>query len=118
MPRFKIALIIAQEEYDHEMIFPTLGHAPGFDAEVLAQNLRDISFEVICLKNLTLDQTRSAIDLFCSLVDVSTFALIYYNGHAMGGTEDNQQGQDLFLACSDSYLHQDKLLWHGEIVSR
>lgn len=56
----KIALIIANEEYDHHGALLTARN----DAAHIANLLREIDFEVICLMNLTITQMKKVIQLF------------------------------------------------------
>jgi hypothetical protein len=54
--------------------------------------------QVLSFINLSLVEVRNALELFSSLVDDSTYALFYYNGHALGS------GDDMYLAATDSEL--------------
>ena len=53
---------------------------------------------MLAFTNLTLGQLRSAIELFTSFIDEETYALFYYNGHAVGFNED------IYLATVESSL--------------
>ena len=55
---------------------------------------------MLAFTNLTLGQLRSAIELFTSFIDEETYALFYYNGHAVGYNED------IYLATVESSLGQ------------
>ena len=55
-------------------------------------------WQVLAFTNLTLEQLRNAIDLFASFIDEETYALFYYNGHAVGHNED------IYLATVESSL--------------
>lgn len=61
---------------------------------------------------------RNAIDLFASFIDEETYALFYYNGHAVGHNED------IYLATVESSLDEHDmtplsqlLLHHGHVES-
>lgn len=67
--------------------------------------------------NLSVAEIYHALDLFCSFVDEETYALFYYNGHAVGANDET------YLAATDSRLTasepvDDHLIWHGEIQRR
>ena len=53
---------------------------------------------MLAFTNLTLGQLRNAIELFASFIDEETYALFYYNGHAVGFNED------IYLATVESSL--------------
>ena len=53
---------------------------------------------MLAFTNLTLGQLRSAIELFTSFIDEETYALFYYNGHAVGHHED------IYLATVETSL--------------
>lgn len=56
----KIALIIANEEYECHKCLLT----PKNDAAHIANLLKEIGFEVICLINLTINQMKNVIKVF------------------------------------------------------
>jgi len=114
-PKFKIALVICEEKYNKTNQFPTL-KATRNDGEALIKVLKELHFQVLGFTNLTLDQMRNALDLFASFIDEETYALFYYNGHAIGHNED------IYLASVESSLDEHDmtplsqvLLHHGKI---
>lgn len=60
----KIALLIANEDYDHHEKLKT----PKNDVAKLAELLEQIGFQVISLMNLTVNQMKNAMKLFCSVL--------------------------------------------------
>ena len=96
-PKFKIALVICEEKYQKTAQFPSL-KATRNDGEALIRALQELQFQVLAFTNLTLGQLRNAIDLFASFIDEETYALFYYNGHAVGHNED------IYLATVESSL--------------
>lgn len=56
----KIALIIANEEYEYYECLLT----PKNDAACIGNLLKEIGFEVICFLNLTFTQMKNAIEIF------------------------------------------------------
>ena len=46
--------------------------------------------------NLTMEEVRSAVEMICAFVDRNTYALFYYNGHALG------HGNDVYLVSRDT----------------
>ncbi len=115
LPSFKVALVICQEDYG-STDFHNL-NAPKRDGALLVAKLREMDFEVLAFANLTLDEVRAAVELFASLINGSTYAVFYYNGHALGS------GDDMYLAAVDSTLQPgvpvaQQLIWRGEIETR
>ena len=96
-PKFKIALVVCEEKYQKTAQFPSL-KATRNDAEALIRALQELQFQVLAFTNITLDQLRNAIDLFSSFIDEETYALFYYNGHAVGHHED------IYLATVETSL--------------
>lgn len=112
---FKVALVICQEEYFSDDFHHL--NAPRLDGLALIKALREMNFQVIALVNLTLQEVRNAVDFFCTFIDETTFAVFYYNGHALG------HGEETYLVAKDSYLSpnqplEHQLIWHGEIELR
>lgn len=114
-PKFKIALVICEEKYQKTAQFPSL-RATRNDGESLIRALQELQFQVLAFTNLTLGQLRNAIDLFASFIDEETYALFYYNGHAVGHHED------IYLATVESSLDEHDmsplsqvLLHHGHV---
>lgn len=116
-PKFKIALVICEEKYQKTAQFPSL-KATRNDGEALIRALQELQFQVLAFTNLTLGQLKNAIDLFASFIDEETYALFYYNGHAVGHNED------IYLATVESSLDEHDLsplsqvlLHHGHVES-
>lgn len=116
-PKFKIALVICEEKYQKVAEFPNL-KATRNDGEALIKALQELQFQVFAFTNLTLDQIRNAVELFASFIDEETYCLFYYNGHAVGHSED------IYLAPVESSLDEQDptplsqiLLHHGHIES-
>ena len=101
-PKFKIALVICEEKYQKTAQFPSL-KATRNDGEALISALQELQFQVLAFTNITLDQLRNAIELFTSFIDEETYALFYYNGHAVGHNED------IYLATVESSLGKQTL---------
>ena len=47
---------------------------------------------------------RNAIEMFASFINSGTYALFYYNGHAIG------YGNDVYLVAKDTDLNPDRPL--------
>jgi len=104
--------MVCEEKY-HK--FPSL-RATRNDGEALIKALQELQFQVLAFTNLTLGQLKNAIDLFASFIDEETYALFYYNGHAVGHNED------IYLATVESSLDEHDLsplsqvlLHHGHV---
>ena len=75
----KVALVIGNGDYSQ-------GHLPNptKDADLIAQNLRDVGFSVTVKKNLsTALKMEKAIDDFAGIVKDDDIAVIYYAGHGV-----------------------------------
>lgn len=114
-PKFKIALVVCEEKYQKTAQFPSL-KATRNDGEALIRALQELQFQVLAFTNITLGQLKNAIDLFASFIDEETYALFYYNGHAVGHNED------IYLATVESSLDENDpsplsqiLLHHGHV---
>jgi len=115
-PAFKIALVICQDSYAEQDVFSDL-NAPRRDGTDLIAKLHEMDFRVLAFTNLSLGEVRNAVDLFARLIDRTTYALFYYNGHALGS------GDDMYLAATDSTLLpglaiENQLLWRGEVENQ
>ena len=109
LPEFKIALLICQEQYDQSDFFHPLD-APRSDGIAVAKALQEVDFEVIALSNLTVEEIRKAVDVFCTFINEQTYAFFYFNGHALG------HGSDIYLVGKDTHLlSPQEFIWHGEI---
>ena len=116
LPTFKVALVICQEVYSSHTYFHRL-RAPKNDGTALIAALKELDFQVLAFTNLTLQEVRHAIDLFAAFIDGSTYALFYYNGHALG------YGNDVYLVARDTNFDaglplNETLLWHGEVETK
>jgi len=75
----KIALVIGNSDYNRGYL-PN----PTKDADLIAQNLRDVGFTVTIKKNLsTALKMEEAIDNFAKIVKDDDIAVIYYAGHGV-----------------------------------
>ncbi len=59
-----------------------------FRHRALSKLLNDMGFAVLAFHNLTLDELKKALALFIQLVDKGSYALFYFNGHAVGTQHD------------------------------
>ncbi|XP_029055046.2 mucosa-associated lymphoid tissue lymphoma translocation protein 1-like [Osmia bicornis bicornis] len=97
----KIALIIANGEYEHHGTLPTARN----DAAHIANLLKEIDFEVICLMNLTITQMKKAIQLFSEALVAGVYGLFYFAGHGF-------KIQESYMLATDSpetYLRKDAI---------
>jgi hypothetical protein len=75
----KIALVIGNGDYEKGWL-----SNPTKDADLIAQNLRDVGFSVTVKKNLsTAYKMEKAIDDFAKIVKDDDIAVIYYAGHGV-----------------------------------
>ncbi|XP_024936370.1 mucosa-associated lymphoid tissue lymphoma translocation protein 1 isoform X2 [Cephus cinctus] len=97
----KVALLIANSDYTN---FDPVKKAKN-DAALIARLLEDIGFNVICLSNLTVNQMRNAINIFCKLLSEGVYGLFYFAGHGFNM-------QDNYMLAVDSpkkYLRTDAI---------
>ena len=100
---------MCEEKYQKTSQFPSL-KATRNDGEALIKALQELQFQVLAFTNLSLGQLRNAIDLFASFIDEETYALFYYNGHAVGFNED------IYLATVESSLGKCRLIFEYFIL--
>ncbi|KAJ4434542.1 hypothetical protein ANN_23104, partial [Periplaneta americana] len=73
----KVALLIGNDLYNE--LTPL--HTPRNDVVTIANILKDAEFKVIALHNLTLQEMRNAVSLFCKLLPDGAYAFFYFAGH-------------------------------------
>ncbi|CAK9819633.1 Mucosa-associated lymphoid tissue lymphoma translocation protein 1 [Anthophora plagiata] len=104
----KIALIIANEEYEHHECLVT----PKNDAAHIANLLKEIGFQVICLINLTLSQIKNVIRIFSEALVEGVYGLFYFAGHGF-------KMQESYMLATDTpkaYLRKDAIC-ESELLS-
>ncbi|XP_076175577.1 mucosa-associated lymphoid tissue lymphoma translocation protein 1 [Ptiloglossa arizonensis] len=97
----KIALIIANGEYDYHECLPT----PKNDAAHIGNLLKEIGFEVICLLNLSITQMKTVIKLFSKTLVEGVYGLFYFAGHGF-------KMQESYMLATDApktYLRKDAI---------
>ncbi|CAL7937014.1 unnamed protein product [Xylocopa violacea] len=104
----KIALIIANEDYEHHECLLTAKN----DAAHIGNLLKDIGFEVICLVNLTVTQMKNAIKLFGKILTNDVYGLFYFAGHGFKMQESYMLATD----APETYLRKDALC-ESELLS-
>ncbi|KAK0090647.1 hypothetical protein PV325_009390 [Microctonus aethiopoides] len=97
----KIALLIANEDYDHHEKLKT----PKNDVAKLAELLEQIGFQVISLMNLTVNQMKNAMKLFCSVLSDGVYGLFYFAGHGF----KMQESYMLAVDAPMSFLRSDAI---------
>ncbi|XP_078048918.1 mucosa-associated lymphoid tissue lymphoma translocation protein 1 isoform X2 [Augochlora pura] len=105
LPRLKAvakrALIIANGDYYTQEPLST----PTNDGAYIATLLKEIGFEVICLKDLTLTQMKNAIQLFSKLLVGGVYGLFYYAGHGF----KMQESYMLAVDAPEIYLRKNAI---------
>ncbi|XP_076760534.1 mucosa-associated lymphoid tissue lymphoma translocation protein 1 [Xylocopa sonorina] len=104
----KIALIIANEDYEHHECLLT----PKNDAAHIGNLLKEIGFDVICLINLTINQMKNAIELFSKFLTDGVYGLFYFAGHGFKMQESYMLATD----APETYLRKDALC-ESELLS-
>ncbi|XP_054000117.1 mucosa-associated lymphoid tissue lymphoma translocation protein 1-like [Hylaeus anthracinus] len=97
----KIALIIANGEYDCHECLPT----PKNDAAYIGTLLKEIGFEVICLLNLSITQMKTVIKLFSKALVEGVYGLFYFAGHGF----KMQENYMLAVDAPKTYLRKDAI---------
>lgn len=69
----KIALLIANENYDNQGILKS----PKNDVAKVAKILSRLGFHTICLADLTLIQMKNAIEIFCDSLIEGAYGLLF-----------------------------------------
>lgn len=85
-----------------------------------------MNYEVIAFVDLKVEEIYAAVELFCSMIDDSTYALFYYNGHAVSGVNAPNKPiseQDVFLSAKDTEMNPkkpllDQFIWQGILEKR
>nr|XP_033323621.1 mucosa-associated lymphoid tissue lymphoma translocation protein 1-like [Megalopta genalis]XP_033323622.1 mucosa-associated lymphoid tissue lymphoma translocation protein 1-like [Megalopta genalis]XP_033323623.1 mucosa-associated lymphoid tissue lymphoma translocation protein 1-like [Megalopta genalis] len=105
LPRLKTvakrALIIANGDYYTQEPLST----PANDGAYIATLLKEIGFEVICLKDLTIAQMKNAIQLFSKLLVGGAYGLFYYAGHGF----KMQESYMLAVDAPEIYLRKNAI---------
>ncbi|KOC66870.1 Mucosa-associated lymphoid tissue lymphoma translocation protein 1 [Habropoda laboriosa] len=104
----KIALIIANEEYEYQECLVT----PKNDAAHIGNLLKEIGFEVICLINLTITQMKNVIKIFSKALVEGVYGLFYFAGHGF-------KMQESYMLATDTpktYLRKDAIC-ESELLS-
>ncbi|XP_043602140.1 mucosa-associated lymphoid tissue lymphoma translocation protein 1-like isoform X3 [Bombus pyrosoma] len=112
LPKFKavakIALVIANEEYEnHECLLTSKN-----DAACIGNLLKEIGFEVICLLNLTITQMKNAIKIFSKALVEGVYGLFYFAGHGFKMQESYMLATD----APETYLRKDAIC-ESELLS-
>ncbi|KAG5345547.1 MALT1 protein, partial [Acromyrmex charruanus] len=97
----KIALIIANDDYENHMCLET----PKNDAAKIGILLKEIDFKIICLMNLSLEQMKNAIKKFGDVLKEGVYGLFYYAGHGF----KMQESYMLAVDAPESYLRRDAI---------
>lgn len=85
----KVALIIGNTQYNASPDIPPLAN-PVNDANMMAETLENMGFDVIIKLDLSKDATIDALDEFQNRIsDGASVALFYYSGHGLQYEGDN-----------------------------
>ncbi|XP_011304874.1 mucosa-associated lymphoid tissue lymphoma translocation protein 1 isoform X2 [Fopius arisanus] len=104
----KIALLIANEDYDHHERLKT----PKNDVAKLAKLLQEIGFKVICFANLDIQQMKNAMAIFAAALSEGAYGLFYFAGHGF----KMQESYVLSVDAPKSFLRSDAIC-ESEILS-
>ncbi|XP_058808330.1 mucosa-associated lymphoid tissue lymphoma translocation protein 1-like [Phymastichus coffea] len=97
----KVALLIANENYDNQEVLRT----PRNDVAKVSKILNNLNFHVICLTDLTLVQMRNAIRIFCDFLIDGAYGLFYFAGHGFR----MQENYMLPVDTPTNYLRKDAI---------
>ena len=104
-PIDKVALLIGNEDYVYKRELGELMH-PGNDTRDVAGALMSIGFKVVSLVNLTLEEMKDAVKLFCELLESNMYAVFYFAGH---GFEVQGESYLMPVDASSSYKVEENL---------
>ncbi|XP_015122734.1 mucosa-associated lymphoid tissue lymphoma translocation protein 1 [Diachasma alloeum] len=104
----KIALLIANEDYDHHDRLKT----PKNDVAKLAKLLEEIGFNVICFANLNIQQMKNAMSIFAAALSEGAYGLFYFAGHGF----KMQESYVLSVDAPKTFLRSDAIC-ESEILS-
>ncbi|KAJ8679277.1 hypothetical protein QAD02_015064 [Eretmocerus hayati] len=97
----KIALLIANENYDNQETLRT----PKNDVAKVAKILAGLGFDTLCLADLTLVQMKNAIRVFCDSLTEGVYGLFYFAGHGF----KMQENYMLSIDAPSTYLRKDAI---------
>ncbi|XP_076642005.1 mucosa-associated lymphoid tissue lymphoma translocation protein 1 [Halictus rubicundus] len=97
----KRALIIVNKDYHRQESLSTSTN----DGAYIADLLKEIGFEVICLRDLTISQMKKAIELFSKILVGGVYGLFYFAGHGF----KMQESYMLAVDAPDIYLRKDAI---------
>jgi len=103
----RVALVVGNKNYKIRSLANPLN-----DAEDMSRSLRASGFEVIDLRDATLQQMRSAVRQFGDKLLSSDVGLVYYSGHGV-----EVKGRNYFIPVNADIMREDEIADQGLDVS-
>jgi hypothetical protein len=99
----RLALVVGNKNYKVRPLANTLN-----DADDMSRSLRTSGFEVIDLRDATLQQMRSAVRQFGDKLLASDVGLVYYSGHGV-----EVKGRNYFIPVNADIQREDEIADQG-----
>lgn len=99
----RVALVVGNKNYKVRPLANTLN-----DADDMSRSLRTSGFEVIDLRDATLQQMRSAVRQFGDKLLASDVGLVYYSGHGV-----EVKGRNYFIPVNADIQREDEIADQG-----
>ena len=103
----RIALVIGNANYKYRPL-----RNPRNDADDISRSLRSSGFEVIDLRDASLQQMRAGVRQFGDRLINNDVGLVYYSGHGV-----EVKGRNYFIPVSADILREDEIADQGLDVS-
>ena len=103
----RIALVIGNANYKYRPL-----RNPRNDADDISRSLRSSGFEVIDLRDASLQQMRAGVRQFGDRLINNDVGLVYYSGHGV-----EVKGRNYFIPVSTDILREDEIADQGLDVS-
>ncbi len=103
----RVALVVGNKNYKVRPLANPLN-----DADDMSRSLRSSGFEVIDLRDATLQQMRSAVRQFGDKLLSSDVGLVYYSGHGV-----EVKGRNYFIPVNADIMREDEIADQGLDVS-
>ena len=103
----RIALVVGNSNYKHRPL-----RNPGNDADDISRALRSSGFEVIDLRDASLQQMRAGVRQFGDRLINNDVGLVYYSGHGV-----EVKGRNYFIPVNADIMREDEIADQGLDVS-
>ncbi|KAJ2944852.1 hypothetical protein O0L34_g1745 [Tuta absoluta] len=109
-PSLKIAVLIANERYQHLSRLAT----PSIDCDSLGNHLKDLGFIVVTIKNTRSTDLKEILEDIFTLIAENSYCFIFYAGH---GCEICNTKCTLGVDCPESDITEDHCVTENFILN-